>query len=148
MGLLVTRGQTETFANQISPGCRIGRVTEGLLLPIAEAVDVVEPVAKLTAALQGKPGVRSISNVGLAEWRPSEGEGVSYDLIWIQWCLGYVTDTQLVDHLRLCKSVLANDGLIVIKENLSTSGQDHFHEEDGSITRQAACPRRSSCAIG
>lgn len=105
-------------------------------MPIADDVDIVEPVAKLTAALQNKPGIRSIANVGLAEWRPSEG--ASYDLVWLQWCLGYSSDAQLVDCLRRCSSVLADGGLIVIKENLSTVGQDYVDEQDGGVTRQAA----------
>ena len=102
-------------------------------MPIADEVDIIEPVAKLTVALQGKPGIRSIANVGLAEWRPSEG--ASYDLVWIQWCLGYLSDAQLVESLRRCKSVLTDDGLIVVKENLSTGGEDHLDEQDGGITR-------------
>lgn len=105
-------------------------------MPIAGEIDVIEPVAKLTVELQDKPGVRSVANVGLAEWRPSEG--ACYDLIWLQWCLGYLNDEQLVAHLRLCKSVLKpGSGWIVVKENLSTSGKDYFDEADGCVTRQA-----------
>ena len=113
-------------------GIRIGRVTEGLLIPIADAVDVIEPVAKLTLALRDTPGVRDVMNVGLAEWRPSEA---SYDLIWYQWCLGYLTDPQLVEHLRLCKASLMPGGWIVVKENLSSSGGDLLDEADGCTTR-------------
>jgi protein N-terminal methyltransferase len=36
-----------------------------LLLDVADQVDVIEPVEKFTAGLQGKPGVRNIYNVGL-----------------------------------------------------------------------------------
>lgn len=127
--------QTFTDDALFPPGDRIGRVTEGLLLPIADEVDIIEPVAKLTLALSDKPGIRSIANVGLADWQP--GSEASYDLIWHQWCLGYLTDSQLVDHLQLCKSVLKHgDGLIIVKENLSTSGKDLLDEEDGCTTRQ------------
>ncbi|SPO07577.1 related to putative methyltransferase [Cephalotrichum gorgonifer] len=116
-------------------GAGIRRVTEGLLLHVADEVDVVEPVAKLTAALQGKPGIHSIDNVGVAEWRSREG--ASYDLIWIQWCLGYATDAHVVDHLRRCRAVLEpENGIIVVKENLSTRGEDILDETDASITRQ------------
>lgn len=112
---------------------RIGRVTEGLLLPIAEQVDVIEPVAKFTAALQGKAGVREVFSCGLEEWRPAEG--TRYDLIWTQWCVGHVTDEQLVQYLERCKTVLNLDGVIVIKENLSTKDVDVFDETDSSVTR-------------
>ncbi|KAL7948770.1 alpha-N-methyltransferase NTM1 [Trichoderma barbatum] len=115
-------------------GAGIGRVTEGLLLNIAEQVDVIEPVAKFTAALQNKPGVRTVFNIGLQDWRPTEE--IRYDLIWVQWCVGHLTDIQLVDFFERCKEALNPDGVIVIKENLSTNGEDIFDEEDSSVTRE------------
>ncbi|KAL6699687.1 alpha-N-methyltransferase NTM1 [Trichoderma pleuroticola] len=120
--------------NALEGGAGIGRVTEGLLLPIAEQVDVVEPVAKFTAALQTKPGVRTVFNVGLQDWRPTED--VRYDLIWVQWCAGHLTDKQLVEFLGRCQEVLNPEGIIVIKENQSTKGYDVFDEEDSSVTRE------------
>lgn len=112
-------------------------MTEGLLLRVSEHVDVVEPIAKFTAALQGKPGVRAISNVGLEEWQPVAGQ--EYDLVWTQWCLGHLTDEQLVRFLTLCKTVLTPaTGLIVVKENLSTSATDVFDSTDSSVTRYVA----------
>ncbi|KAM0425320.1 hypothetical protein ACHAPT_009376 [Fusarium lateritium] len=115
-------------------GAGIGRVTEGLLLQVAEKVDIIEPVAKFTAALKGKPGVGSIFNVGLEGWRPEDG--VKYDLIWTQWCVGHLPDNLLVDYFERCKSALTPDGVMVIKENLSTRGVDVFDELDSSVTRQ------------
>ena len=113
---------------------RIGRVTEGVLLHVAKEVDVVEPMAKFTAALQGKKGVRSIFNVGLEEWRPAEGD--QYDLVWAQWCVGHLTDEELVAFLQRCQAVLRPvDGVIVLKENLSTQGADLFDDLDSSVTR-------------
>ncbi|KAK1976556.1 alpha-N-methyltransferase NTM1 [Colletotrichum cereale] len=115
-------------------GAGIGRITEGFLLDVAEQVDIVEPIAKFTAALQEKPGVGSVFNIGLEEWKPLEG--TAYDLVWNQWCLGHLTDDQLVDYMRRCKQVVApKDGFIVVKENLSTSGVDLFDDVDSSVTR-------------
>ncbi|KAF6838742.1 DUF858 domain-containing protein [Colletotrichum plurivorum] len=112
----------------------IGRITEGLLLDVAEQVDIVEPIAKFTAALQEKSGVGSVFNIGLEEWKPLDG--TSYDLVWNQWCLGHLTDDQLVAYLRRCKEVVApTDGFIVVKENLSTNGADLFDDVDSSVTR-------------
>jgi protein N-terminal methyltransferase len=110
-------------------------VTQGLLLDgIAKQVDVIEPIAKFTAAMQGKPGVGSIFNVGLEDWQPTEG--AQYDLIWIQWCVVHLTDEQLVEFLKRCKSALNPDGgLIVVKENNSTGGKDEFDDIDSSVTR-------------
>jgi hypothetical protein len=109
-------------------------VTEGLLLDgIAQQVDVVEPIARFTAELQTTPGVRHVFNMGLEDWQPSEG--VQYDLIWVQWCVGHLTDKQLVQFLERCKTALKPDGVIVVKENNSTSGADFFDDVDSSVTR-------------
>lgn len=109
-------------------------MTEGLLLDgIAEQVDVIEPIAKFTTGLQSTPGVRQIFNMGLEDWQPSEG--IRYDLIWIQWCVGHLTDKQLVQFLERCKTALAPNGVVVVKENNSTSGEDDFDDVDSSVTR-------------
>lgn len=118
----------------------IGRITEGLLTSIAETVDVVEPIPKFTAQLASKPGVGLVQNVGLEEWRPPQPkdgeEKVVYDVIWNQWCLGHLTDDQLVEYLLRCKEVLEPEmGFIVVKENMSTMGGDVFDDEDSSVTR-------------
>ncbi|KAK5998032.1 Alpha N-terminal protein methyltransferase 1 [Cladobotryum mycophilum] len=121
-------------ASALEGGAGIGRITQGLLVDVAEQVDVVEPVAKFTEGLHGKPGVRNVFNIGLEEWQPAEG--VQYDLIWVQWCLGHLTDQQLVEFLERCKGTLNPDGgVIVVKENLSSSGIDFFDEVDSSVTR-------------
>lgn len=58
-----------------------------------------------------------------------------YDLIWNQWCLGHLTDAQLMEYLKKCKGVLKEGGWIVVKENMSTSGEDIFDDVDSSVTR-------------
>ncbi len=83
--------------------------------------------------------------MGLQDWVPEKGV---YDLIWNQWCLGHLTDAQLVVYLRRCKEglkepVKGEDGgevrnaWIVVKENLSTDirHKDVYDEEDSSVTR-------------
>ena len=114
---------------------RIGRITEGLLLGIAEKVDIVEPIAKFSENLKGKAGIGEIFNVGLEDWSPQESGELKYDLIWNQWCLGHLTDAQLTTYLEKCQKVLKTDGLIIVKENMSTSGGDVFDEVDSSVTR-------------
>ncbi|KXJ91835.1 alpha-N-methyltransferase NTM1 [Microdochium bolleyi] len=106
--------------NALEDGAGIGRVTEGLLLPLADKVDVIEPVAKSTTELAAKHGVRNVFN----------------DLIWAQWCVGYLTDEQLVSFLASCKTVLqAEIGCIVLKENVSSSDDDLYDAEDSSVMR-------------
>lgn len=66
-------------------------------------------------------------------------------MIWNQWCLGHLTDAQLVTYLERCKEGLVKPGegeakvesWIVVKENLSTDlrHKDIYDEEDSSVTR-------------
>lgn len=100
---------------------------------------MIEPISKFTDGLKDVPGVAEVYNIGLEEWQPDEE--ISYDLIWIQWCVVHMTDVQLIDFLKRCISVLKRDekgaviGRIVVKENLTTSGKDMFDEVDSSVTR-------------
>ncbi|KAH7302863.1 alpha-N-methyltransferase NTM1 [Stachybotrys elegans] len=134
LGIGVRSGRRPVI-NALEGGAGIGRVTEGLLLHVAENVDVIEPVSRFTDGLKKMSGVRTVFNVGLEEWKPIKG--VTYDLIWTQWCLGYLSDEQVVQYLKLCMTVLKRDsGIMVIKENLSTGGVDLFDDTDSSVTRQ------------
>lgn len=130
-------------------GAGIGRITKGLLFGVAEKVDVVEPVKKFTdefiASLteEDKARVGEVHNLGLQDWVPEKG---AYDVIWNQWCLGHLTDDQLVAYLQRCKDGLRKrdpavsddtDSWIVVKENMSTNiyGDDIYDPEDSSVTR-------------
>lgn len=109
-------------------------MTEGLLLKVAERVDIIEPVTKFASAFQTGAGVRNVFNVRLDDWQPEDG--VQYDLIWTQWCLGNLADEELVRYLQRCKAVVTpGKGVIVIKENLSTSEGNVFREIDSSVIR-------------
>ena len=95
---------------------------------------MIEPVAKFNDKLREISDVRSIFNVGLKEWLPVEG--VQYDLVWIQWCVGCLTDEHLMAFLIRCRQALSPaNGVIVVKENISTSGSDYFDTTDSSLTR-------------
>jgi len=122
-------------------GAGIGRVTKGFLGKIANAVDIVEPVVKLTDViskgeefqeLRERGAIGKIFNVGLESWTPE----IKCDMIWNQWCLGQLTDTQLVDYFNRIKDKIKPGGWIVVKENMSsaTFGQDIFDQTDSSVT--------------
>ncbi|KAK0739431.1 alpha-N-methyltransferase NTM1 [Apiosordaria backusii] len=141
------KGKKITVERALEGGAGIGRVTNGLLLDgIAKQVDVIEPIEKFTNELKGKPGVGKVWNMGLEQWDPEKEvqEGGKYDLIWIQWCVGHLTDGELVRFLERCKTVLdvEKGGVIVVKENNSTRGKDDFDELDSSVTRKDATFRR------
>lgn len=115
-------------------------------------MDVVEPIAKFTQSLTKTPGVGQIYNMGLEEWPPASSPPTTtddepsspqttkaYDLIWLQWCLGHLTDTQLVAFLRRCCQALvasaSPSAVIVVKENNTTTDADLFDDLDSSVTR-------------
>lgn len=159
------RGRSQASAQPLPPlervadcGAGIGRITKGLLLGVASKVDVVEPVKKFTDELvqslgngeyagdgdskDGKGQVGEVINLGLQDWVPQKG---AYDVIWNQWCLGHLTDKQLVAYLKRCKAGLrlaqkseeTSRSWVVVKENLSTDlfHRDIYDEEDSSVTR-------------
>lgn len=95
----------------------------------------MEPIAKFSDVLKGKAGVGKIFNTGLEDWSPEDSDERMYDLIWNQWCVGHLTDVQLVSYLEKCGRAINEDGLIIIKENLSTNDDDIFDEVDSSVTR-------------
>ncbi|OAG40468.1 hypothetical protein AYO21_05368 [Fonsecaea monophora] len=76
-------------------------------------------------------------------WKPSTplgevttGLGARYDLIWHQWCLDYLSSPDLIRYFRTLVPLLAPDGWIIVKENISNAadGEDMFWEEDKSVT--------------
>jgi len=126
-------------------GAGIGRVTAGFLSKVCGVIDVVEPVEKFAqeakvTEMSGNGKVAEVYVTGLEDWLPKE----SYDLVWNQWCLGHLTDTQLVEYLKRCICAVENGGWIVVKENMSTNpnGEDIFDETDSSVTRTDAKFRR------
>ncbi|OBT99051.1 hypothetical protein VE01_02476 [Pseudogymnoascus verrucosus] len=131
-------GDAKPLRRAVDCGAGIGRITRGLLLSLADKVDVVEPIKKFTDALADVPGVGEVYNVGLELWKPASG--AVYDLVWNQWCVGHLTDLQLVGYLRRCGEALRREeggkvvGWIVVKENL-TSEEDVYDETDSSVTR-------------
>ncbi|KAL4871091.1 hypothetical protein BDV12DRAFT_37649 [Aspergillus spectabilis] len=126
-------------------GAGVGRVTEGFLRHVCERVDAVEPVGKFTDVIQeakvkanthGEGWGGAVGDVyvqGIESWVP----GKRYDLVWTQFCVGHVTDVQLVDYLVRCRDALTETGILVLKENISTDfeGMDMYDDEDSSVTR-------------
>ncbi|EPS31790.1 hypothetical protein PDE_06748 [Penicillium oxalicum 114-2] len=139
--LLPTVPSGGQFRQGVDCGAGVGRVTEGFLRHVCTVVDAVEPVPKFTQVLQEGPlkkdgVVGDIYTVGLENWYPEK----KYDLIWTQWCVGHLTDAQLVQYVSRCREALTETGLMVVKENLSTSPneQDMYDDEDSSVTRTDA----------
>lgn len=127
-------------------GAGIGRVSKHLLLPNFDVVDMLEQstvyVKESFSFLEdakvdpdsprklGKIGRRIVC--GMQEFN-SAGitgrDGVftgsledEYDIIWIQWCVIYLTDADFVAFMEQCVKALKQGGAIVLKDNVARSG--------------------------
>ncbi|XP_020815180.1 alpha N-terminal protein methyltransferase 1 [Drosophila serrata] len=120
-------------------GAGIGRVTRNLLMPRFCRVDLVEQDQAFAEkarqyctsenVISGQVG--EIYNVGLQEFTPTQ----QYDLIWSQWVLGHLTDSDLVAFFRRIRQALAPGAFFCLKENVSSSKKTVEDEEDSSVTR-------------
>ncbi|VDM65911.1 unnamed protein product [Strongylus vulgaris] len=116
-------------------GAGIGRVTRHLLLPIFKNVVMVEPVAELlekSVSYVGDNGNVTRIPVGLQNFHP---EPANFDMVWIQWCSGHLTDSDMVQFLKRCIDGINKEGVIVFKDNLSAQQDSEFDSEDNSWTR-------------
>lgn len=124
-------------------GAGIGRVTKHLLGGLFGTVDMLEQNAGYLERSRAFLGPDSVVEhrvcVGMQDFNPaSAGDDVDlagrYRLVWIQWCIIYLTDTDLVAFLRQCVRCLAPEGVICIKDNLARTGF-LVDKEDSSISR-------------
>jgi protein N-terminal methyltransferase len=63
-----------------------------------------------------------------------------YDVIWCQWCLGHLSDKQLVRFFKMAQNSLRENGIIVVKENCcppAKQGESDtiYDSDDSSLTR-------------
>lgn len=63
--------------------------------------------------------------------------GNRYDVVWIQWCLLYLTDEDAISFFHRCQKALKPGGKIIVKENIC---QDGFvvDKDDSSLSRSNA----------
>ncbi|KAI5069928.1 hypothetical protein GOP47_0014271 [Adiantum capillus-veneris] len=126
-------------------GAGVGRVTKNLLLRHFHEVDLVEPVSHfLEAAKDSLMTVSPSSSVfgrainfyckPLQEFIPKANR---YDMIWVQWCIGHLTDRDLVEFFKRAKVGLRPYGFFVVKENTTKHGF-LVDKDDNSITRSDA----------
>ncbi|XP_004504731.1 alpha N-terminal protein methyltransferase 1 [Cicer arietinum] len=137
-------------------GSGIGRVTKNLLIRYFNEVDLLEPVshfleaARETLTSEGytSSDMHKAVNfycVPLQDFTPDTGR---YDVIWIQWCIGHLTDDDFITFFKRAKVGLKPGGLFVLKENIARSGFV-LDNEDRSITRSDSYFRElfSKCGL-
>ncbi|KZT09498.1 DUF858-domain-containing protein [Laetiporus sulphureus 93-53] len=76
--------------------------------------------------------------------RTAEGTDLDspFDVVWCQWCLGSLSDTDLVEFLKRSRAALrdASSSVIIVKENCCSDAEGggpatEFDETDSSLTR-------------
>ncbi len=117
-------------------GAGIGRLTKGLFLPLGFNCDLVETSPRLLGAAPDYIGKEAIKckfiRKGLQDFYPSAH---SYDIVWLQWVIGYLNDWDLCNLLHRLGNALRPGGVIVIKDN--TCNEEAFLSDrgDSDITR-------------
>jgi protein N-terminal methyltransferase len=85
-----------------------------------------------------------LDRLGYQPPQPNYEIDMGFDVIWCQWCLGHLSDPDLVAFFRRSHVALRNKerrkSLIVVKENLCQDEDDGsactlFDEQDSSLTR-------------
>jgi protein N-terminal methyltransferase len=123
------------FGNCLELGAGIGRVTQGALRHHCRQVHLVEFMKKyLDKAKKTLPrkGCRLYFHCSSAQ--KCKIAVNRHDLIWCQWLLMYLVDTEAVDLLkRASKGLTKNGGVLVVKENVMKalkSSNKYFENED------------------
>ncbi|KAJ9528733.1 hypothetical protein QJQ45_020634, partial [Haematococcus lacustris] len=127
-------------------GAGVGRVTKELLLPLFTEVDLLEPSKHLLDAaekslknnrkLSSPPGHAAV-NFYLAGLQEHTFAPQRYTVVWVQWCLLYLTDADVLLLFARCRQGLQPGGLIFVKENICKKGFI-VDKEDSSLTRSNA----------
>ncbi|XP_054030374.1 N-terminal Xaa-Pro-Lys N-methyltransferase 1 isoform X2 [Dryobates pubescens] len=109
-------------------------------LRTVDMVDVTEDFLTKARSYLGEEGrrVRNYFCCGLQDFIP---EPNAYDVIWIQWVIGHLTDNHLSEFLRRCRAGLRPNGIVVIKDNMAQEGVI-MDDVDSSVCRELAVVRR------
>jgi len=119
-------------------GAGIGRVTKGLLLDLGfEKCDLVETSPTLIRGAPEYIGDHHSKKcqyfcTGLQDFEPSFE---SYDVVWIQWVVAYLTDYDLVNFFIRMGASLRLGGIIILKDNTCTHEAFVLDKDDSSLTR-------------
>lgn len=106
----------------LDAGAGIGRVTDLLLSPHFDTIDVIEPMPHFIDALKVRMEKHTPSKVDIILMSTLQAvtllAGVRYDLIVVYWVLEALKDSDFVAFLIKCKDALAPGGAIFAKGNV------------------------------
>nr|XP_004027930.1 N-terminal Xaa-Pro-Lys N-methyltransferase 2 [Gorilla gorilla gorilla] len=117
-------------------GSGIGRVSKHVLLPVFNSVELVDMMESFLLEAQNYLQVKgdkveSYHCYSLQEFTPPFRR---YDVIWIQWVSGHLTDKDLLAFLSRCRDGLKENGIIILKDNVAQEGCI-LDLSDSSVTR-------------
>lgn len=124
-------------------GAGIGRITKRLLLPLFRCVDLVDVTPGFLERAKAHLGPEASSRVGnfyccgLQDFCFGDE---TYDVVWIQWVIGHLTDEHLVGFLARCRGALRPGGVVCIKDNMASQGVV-LDEADSSVCRELSLVR-------
>lgn len=118
----------------IDCGAGIGRITNSLLQNFFVECDLVEMnenfVNYAKDFFSQNEKVKEIYCSSLQDFNFEK----KYDCIWVQWCVENLEDDDLDKFLINCHNSLEDDGLVIVKENISPQGV-YFSKVDFSKIR-------------
>ncbi|XP_046467643.1 N-terminal Xaa-Pro-Lys N-methyltransferase 1 [Neodiprion pinetum] len=118
-------------------GSGIGRISKHLLTKHFKKVDLVEQNSEFLEAaktyLAGRTKrVGEFFPIGLQNFCPEVGK---YDVIWCQWVLGHLQDDDFIKFFSHCQAGLKENGVVIVKENITSSENVEVDTQDSSVTR-------------
>jgi hypothetical protein len=131
--------------SSVDVGGGIGRVSEKVLLKCFEFVDLQDQQESFLSQARHRlhqyvrqSRLRQTFASPLQIFTPMAHE---YDLMWIQWVIGYLPDADLVQTLdRLRTGLKPGKGVIVIKDNVSYEEDNIIDKDDHYIIRFCFTP--------
>jgi protein N-terminal methyltransferase len=143
--------QTGAGCRCVDVGAGIGRITKALLLPLFPCVDMLEQNAEyLRESVKyigpSAPNIGAVGKrfaCGMQEFNvvdAATGESCQgrWNLVYIQWCIIFLTDDDFVAFIRKLVGCLAGGGIICIKDNIAPRGRRQgfvLDNSDSSIMR-------------
>src|SRR5262245_1860113 len=115
-------------------GAGIGRVSKYLLCPLFRTTDVMERSSQMLAAAKVNLPRESVGEF-FAESMERAVLRNTYDVIVLQWVAAYLQDDDLMLFLSRCREALKANGVIFLKDNVSTDDKLAINREDHSRIR-------------
>lgn len=136
--IFLSSGTAATKTNYaLDCGSGIGRISKHLLLPIFDKVDLLELNQDFLNQANEYIGPKLNTKLGKLICSGMQNVELNknyYDVIWLQWVTGHLIDEHFVKFLKKCKSALKENGLIIIKDNITVGGIE-LDKVDSSVTR-------------